>query len=140
MPQLRLLKNSADMKVIKITALIFTAVLLSACTKNDKGVEQLNSIESRWDDAISLAGSTPRIQLANSVSNLQELKNELNATEVSDCLAPAKGKFSKYMDNNIQVFLDFMRDVDNDSSYKYKTENEKLITEYFKIKEECTKK
>ena len=71
MPQLRLLKNSVDMKVIKITALIFTAVLLSACTKNDKGVEQLNSIESRWDDAISLAGSTPRIQLANSVSNLQ---------------------------------------------------------------------
>ncbi len=89
MPQLRLLKNSVDMKVIKITALIFTAVLLSACTKNDKGVEQLNSIESRWDDAISLAGSTPRIQLANSVSNLQELKNDLNATEVSDCLAPA---------------------------------------------------
>ena len=76
----------------------------------------------------------------DSVSNLQELKNDLNATEVSDCLAPAKGKFSKYMDNNIQLFLDFMRDADNDSSYKYKTENEKLITEYFKIKEECTKK
>ena len=48
------------MKVIKITALILTAVFLSACTKNDKGVEQLNSIESRWDDAISLAGSTPK--------------------------------------------------------------------------------
>ena len=33
-----------------------------------------------------------------------------------------------------------MRDADNDSSYKYKIENEELITEYFKIKEECTKK
>lgn len=128
------------MKNIKITALIFAAVLLSACTKNDKGVEQLNSIESRWDDAISLASSTPRIQLANSVSKLQELKNDLNATEVSDCLAPAKGKFSKYMDNNIQLFLDFMRDSDSNSSYKYETENKKLIKEYFKIKEECTKK
>ena len=139
MNQLRLL-NSADMKVIKITALIFTAVLLSACAKNDKGIEQLNSIESQWDDAISLAGSTPRIQLANSVSNLQKLKNDLNATEVSDCLAPAKGKFSKYMDNNIQLFLDFMRDADNDSSYKYKSENNRLIKEYFKIKKECTNK
>ena len=140
MTQLRSQKNSTDMKVIKITALILTAVFLSACTKNDKGVEQLNSIESRWDDAISLAGSTPRIQLANSVSNLQELKNDLNATEVSDCLAPAKGKFSKYMDNNIQFFLDFMRDADNNSSYKYKSENNRLIKEYFKIKEECTNK
>lgn len=127
------------MKFIQITVLVFMVSILSACSK-DKGVEQLNSIESRWDDAISLASSTPRIQLANSVSALQDIKNELNTIEVSDCLAPAKGKFSKYMDNNIQVFLDFMRDSDSSSAYKIKAENDQLIQEYFEIKQECTKK
>ena len=38
------------------------------------------------------------------------------------------------------LFLDFMRDADNNSSYKYKSENNRLIKEYFKIKKECTNK
>lgn len=130
------------MKFLQFTVLVFTVSLLSACSK-DKGVEKLNSLESRWDDSISLAGSTARIQLAVPVSNLQELKNELNSTEVSDCLAPAKDKFSKYMDNQIQLFLGFMQDTNFQYSYKkdeLKTESDKLINEYFKIKNECTKK
>lgn len=130
------------MRFFQISVLVMTALILSACSK-DKGAEQLSSIESRWDDAVSLAGSTPRIQLAVPVSKLQELKNELNTLEVSDCLAPAKGKFNKYMDNHIQLFLGFMQDSDFEYSPKineYKNENEKLIKEYFKIKSECTKK
>lgn len=129
------------MKFGRLSVLFFTVLILSACSK-DEGMEQLNSIESRWDDTFELATSTSRIQLAVPVSKLQELKNELNTTKVSDCLAPAKGNFNKYMDNQIQLLLGFMQDTDFQYSPKieqYKKENEQLLTEYFSIKAECKK-
>jgi hypothetical protein len=112
------------------------SILVSGCKNpfeaNDKGVDQLNSIENRWDDAHKLASSTARIALATPIGELQNVKRDLEKLEVSECLIPAKEALSSYMNSNIANFLSFMADADSinfDSNTK--------IVEYFSIKTKC---
>lgn len=118
-----------------LTIFVFS-ILFSGCKNpfeaNDKGVDQLNAIESRWDDAHTLASSTARIALATPVGELQNVKRDLEKLEVSECLIPAKEALSSYMNSNIANFLSFMADADSinfDSNTK--------IVEYFSIKTKC---
>ena len=118
-----------------LTIFVFS-ILVSGCKNpfeaNDKGVDQLNAIERRWDDAHTLASSTARIALATPVSELQNVKRDLEKLEVSECLIPAKEALSSYMNSNIANFLSFMADADSinfDSNTK--------IVEYFSIKNKC---
>lgn len=118
---------------------ICASLLLSGCKNpfeaKDKGVDQLNAIESRWDDAHTLASSTSRIALATPVSNLQEIKRDLAQIEISECLIPAREALSAYMDSHINNFLKFM----SDSDFTQFESNNKLV-EYFEVKEKCTGK
>ena len=110
--------------------------MLSGCKNpfeaNDKGVEQLNAIESRWDDAHTLASSTARIALATPVGELQNVKRDLEKLEVSECLIPAKEALSSYMNSNIANFLSFMADADYTNF-----DANKRIVDYFEIKAKC---
>ena len=119
--------------------ILISTVLISGCKNpfeaKDKGVDQLNNIESRWEDAYTLASSTSRIALATPVSNLQEIKRDLAQIEISECLIPAREALSAYMDSHINNFLKFM----SDSDFTQFESNNKLV-EYFKVKEKCTGK
>lgn len=119
--------------------LLTSIVLFSGCKNpfeaKDKGVDQLNNIESRWEDTYTLASSTSRIALATPVSNLQDIKRDLAQAELSECLNPAKKALGSYMDSHIKDFLKFMSDPD----YTQFQSNNKLV-EYFKIKEQCAGK
>lgn len=119
-----------------LTIFVFS-ILFSGCKNpfeaNDKGVDQLNAIESRWDDAHTLASSTARIALATPVGELQNVKRDLEKLEVSECLIPAKEALSSYMDSRISNFLNFMSETES----TYFEINPKII-EYFSIKNKCT--
>ena len=118
-----------------LTIFVFS-ILFSGCKNpfeaNDKGVEQLNAIESRWDDAHTLASSTARIALATPVGELQNVKRDLEKLEVSECLIPAKEALSSYMNSNIANFLSFMADADYTNF-----DANKRIVDYFEIKAKC---
>lgn len=119
--------------------ILISTVLISGCKNpfeaKDKGVDQLNNIESRWEDAYTLASSTSRIALATPVSNLQDIKRDLAQVELSECLSPAREALGAYMDSHINNFLKFM----SDSDFTQFESNNKLV-EYFKVKEKCTGK
>lgn len=119
-----------------VPILIFTS-LLGGCKNifesKDKGVENLNEIENRWDDAIDIASSTARIALPTPVANLQNIKRDLKNVELSDCLKPAREVLNDYMDIKINTFLKFMADQE---PTKFGSDD-KLI-KYFAIKKECT--
>lgn len=123
------------MNKLILTTCVFS-ILLSGCKNpfeaNDKGVEQLNAIESRWDDAHTLASSTARIALATPVGELQNVKRDLEKLEVSECLIPAKEALSSYMNSNIANFLSFMADADYTNF-----DANKRIVDYFEIKAKC---
>lgn len=120
-----------------ILTIFISSLLVSGCKNpfeaNDKGADQLNTIENRWDDAHTLASSTARIALATPVSELQNIKRDLDKLEVSKCLTPAKEALSSYMNSNIANFLSFMADSDSTDF----NPNKKII-EYFSIKTKCT--
>ena len=119
--------------------ILISTVLISGCKNpfeaKDKGVDQLNNIESRWEDAYTLASSTSRIALATPVSSLQDIKRDLAQVELSECLSPAREALGAYMDSHINNFLKFM----SDSDFTQFESNNKLV-EYFKVKEKCAGK
>lgn len=123
------------MNKLVLTVFIFS-ILVSGCKNpfeaKDKGIDQLNAIENRWDDAHTLASSTARIALATPVSELQDIKRALVKLEVSECLTPAKEALNSYMNSRISNFLSFMADSDSTNF----DSNPKII-EYFSIKNEC---
>lgn len=124
------------MKKLILPILIFT-VLLSGCKNpfepKDKGVENLNNIEKRWEDAYTLASSTARIALPTPIANLQDIKRDLANVELSECLNPARDALNSYMDTQINTFLEFMADKDSIG-----LEPSPKLVEYFSIKEKCT--
>ena len=89
--------------------ILISTLLISGCKNpfeaKDKGVDQLNNIESRWEDAYTLASSTSRIALATPVSSLQDIKRDLAQVELSECLSPAREALGAYVDSHINNFL-----------------------------------
>lgn len=74
-------------------------------------------IGGKWSDAISLAGSTPRIGLATPIQNLQAIKRELESKQTNtDCELVMKTNLLHAYDYTIKSFLGFMQD--NESSSK----------------------
>lgn len=120
-----------------ILLVVISSLLLVGCKNpfesKDEGVDQLNVIEKRWEDTSKLASSTARISLATPVSQLQDIRRDLNQIEVSECLMPARQALNLYMENQINQFLKFMSDYDSTSFQP----DENLI-EYFKVKTICT--
>ena len=124
------------MNKLILTTCVFS-ILLSGCKNpfeaKDKGIDQLNTIENRWEDTQILASSTARIALATPISELQEIRRDLKKSEVSECLTPAKEALISYMDSRISNFLNFMSETES----TYFEINPKII-EYFSIKNKCT--
>lgn len=124
------------MNKLILTTFVFS-ILLSGCKNpfeaKDKGIDQLNTIENRWEDTQTLASSTARIALATPIGELQEIRRDLKKLDVSECLIPAKEALSSYMDSRISNFLNFMRETES----TYFEINPKII-EYFSIKNKCT--
>lgn len=72
-------------------------------------IADLENLTTRWDDAYELAISTPRINLAEPISSLQELKREISALIEPACSKPVdtKTKFLNMANRGIDLFLTF---------------------------------
>ena len=127
------------MKFNFILPVLICSTLLIGCKNpfeaKNKGMEQLDSIEQRWIDMSTLISSTSRIALAPQIANLQEMKRDLNAIEVSECLTPAKIELSEYMEMEIEIYLKFMADQLSDSyALSQKQKMQEKVTKYKTLK------
>lgn len=77
-------------------------------TEFSKSYERINDIVKQWDDAVTLAGSTARINLDGPVSTLQNIKRETEQLIVPLCLERGKSLLLSSMDLRINGFIEFM--------------------------------
>lgn len=71
-------------------------------------LSRIADFDKRWVDALSLASSTARIQLAGPVKDLQALSREASAMELTSCLEPGRESWVASLDASVSVFLAFM--------------------------------
>lgn len=71
-------------------------------------VKTLTPIAAEWDDAVKLAGNTPRGSLAPQIASLQEIRRRAKAVEAPDCAAGARDALVASMDATVDGFLTFM--------------------------------
>lgn len=103
-----------------------------------KGGDALSEFVKMWDDKYQLVYSTPRIFLVPIVSELQELKKDIEEIEVSDCLLPAKEAHKKYMEARLATTTNFVRNGVNTPSTPELIEGDESILTYARIYSDCT--
>jgi len=95
-----------------IVFLFFIVFYLSGCSikNNEKEYQdQLQKINQKWADALSIANSTSRIALSQPVANLQEIKREAKGVVTPRNRKECHEHLVKYMDLTIERFLMFMQ-------------------------------
>ena len=106
---------------------------------NKNGADALVGFVKMWDSKLDVVSSTPRIGLLPVVLDLQKTSKEIDAIEVSDCLAPAKEAHKIYMQERINLIIQFMNGNDNVTEYEGLNKGDKSILEYSLIMLRCTK-
>jgi len=95
-----------------IYALILLAVFsLSACAPAcdvESYTSAVDPIVSRWQDAVTVADQTPRMSLSAQINELQSIKRDADAVEVSECLAVAHDSLLSHMEFSIEGYLAFL--------------------------------
>lgn len=96
--------------------LLLLCFLLSACSipgrtcaeSNQEYTKELSDLMQEWQDASTLAGSTPRMQLATQIANLQGVRRKAQALEAPECGEAAKLALISAMDSTIEGFTAFL--------------------------------
>lgn len=101
------------MKKALLIVILFSFLLAGCNTycpeeETAAGIESINDLAGDWDDAFTLANSTPRIQLSNRIADLQSVQSEVDDLEVPECLIPTRYYLSRFMDTSIDGFIAFM--------------------------------
>lgn len=78
-------------------------------------VQKVQKHMREFDDASTLASSTPRDQLSGSISDLQRIRREAEDQIVPVCLTNLKTYQVQHMNSVIETLLAFMRGVDQKS-------------------------
>lgn len=122
--------RSLGIKAIVVTAAVF-GVGYFAYNKNverlrlerlqevDAGVARIKNADAKWKDASKLASSTSRIALSGPVGKLQDLHREVGSIAVPACLIGARDKLAQLVMLEVDVYLQFMRDVKYESTSSY---------------------
>lgn len=74
---------------------------------------KITSILNKWNDALKLAGLTPRIALAQPVSQMQAIRRELDELRINECFDGATRKIVTGMNDAIFAFEMFARFPNN---------------------------
>ncbi|HCG30762.1 MAG TPA: hypothetical protein DEU95_13860 [Chloroflexi bacterium] len=102
---------SPAIPILPTLALPTPTSVVTCSTKDGRKVRQLiESVARRWDDALELAQSTPRIQLAAQISNLQQIRRDLEDQDWPDCAASARRALVTAMNAAIDGLIAFMAD------------------------------
>jgi hypothetical protein len=98
-----------------IIAVIFGVLVLretQQCSA-DAYRKQTAGLLRRWDDAVEIAGSTPRLTLSGPLSEMQNIQREASDLDISYCAILAHMRLTDYMDATIDSFLAFMEQEDD---------------------------
>ena len=103
---------------------IFLALFLTACGPAARGptatpgacnqvevdafLKAVDSVGRRFDDAASLANSTPRTDLSNRIADLQAARRDAEDLTVPRCAEQAKQALVAYMNQTIMGFIAFL--------------------------------
>lgn len=63
----------------------------------------------KWVSQDNIAGSTARIAVSTPVTELRKISDELTVLNITGCLKDAKGKLLSAMDDELTMYLYFMR-------------------------------
>lgn len=69
----------------------------------------LEAVLTRWDDALRVANSTSRVNLATPVATLQAVRRDAEALTLSPCMDPAKEALVASMQHMIDGFIIWWR-------------------------------
>jgi hypothetical protein len=70
--------------------------------------QQISDVLSRFADAVTLGDSTPRMQLADVIADMQAIRRDAESLSFSDCLTPIRPHLIAYMDSAINAFTAFL--------------------------------
>jgi len=71
-------------------------------------IGQIQPIFQEWQDAITLAGNTPRASLSAQIDRLQGIRRSVQALQPPDCAKVLQANLVAAMDTGIQAYLDFL--------------------------------
>lgn len=81
--------------------------------------DEAEPIVSEWDDAMKLVEQTPRMQLAEQINNLQEIKRKADAVKVPECAKDAHPHLIASMEASIDGLIAFMGQKSDATVYKH---------------------
>lgn len=76
--------------------------------KDKKTYHEFLTIVTAWNDVVSLADKTPRINLSGPISDMQKIRREAYDFQADECLSPVKNKLVSSMDTLVDFYLTFM--------------------------------
>lgn len=69
---------------------------------------EVNPIIVEWQDAMQLAGKTPRMSLPPQIANLQAIERKAENVQAPECLKEAHALLIQSMNTGIDAFLSFL--------------------------------
>lgn len=105
-----------------------------------KSYDSFAVIVKRWDDALLLAGSTPRISLPDRIAELQKIKQDTEVLLLPICLEQQKKVLVRSMGSSIEgtiIFLHNQNDIGDILSIDPITTGKKLRDEFGKGFADC---
>lgn len=110
--------------ILAIAGLLVMGVALAACSVpaepelcRDTAADYLaaaDALNKRWADAVTLAGSTPRIALGPVVADMQAIQRETAALTVPECVGNLNELLMQSMDPITTGVLLFMQGADSE--------------------------
>jgi len=91
-----------------VLILVFPLLACTAKCNVQKYHDAVDPIAKKWDDAVTLANSTPRMTLPNQISELQSIERDAETVEVDKCMADAHAELVTSMKATIDGFLAFL--------------------------------
>jgi len=71
-------------------------------------LKEIDPLAREWDDAVTLANSTPRASLSNQIEKLQALRRKVEALDAPECAAAVKAYLVDTMDAMTRGFIAFL--------------------------------
>lgn len=89
--------------------------------------QQLEPLAREWDDANTVAGSTPRAALATQIASLQAVRRKVEDIPAPVCGTTIKDHLVRSMDASIDGYVAFLgQKPDNEVSAKFSTASTEL--------------
>ena len=73
-----------------------------------------DSLLKEWDDATTLANSTPKIQLSDRIADLQRIRREAATKALPACAESTRPLLLSFMDSTIDAFTAFLGNQPDD--------------------------